>query len=281
MALRREAEQQYLTTDPLKVRIETHERYSERQIDLDAVCAEALALGGGEAILDVGCGPGSFLSHLRNGGFAGRLVGLDRSEAMIAEAAGRDSSVEWVCGDVERLPFADGEFDRVSARHMLYYVDDLLVALRELARVTAAAGVFVATTNATKSTPLIDDLYLDLLRAFGLQPKQHAAGEFHTENAVELLSAVWPHVEETILDNAFVFTSPKPIVRYVATLLPSVEGTDDETRGEMVAWLESEAASRLRALGGTWRDPKIVGLYRCCGQAWIMDRETSSSLHRC
>ena len=263
MVLRREAEQQYLTTDPLRVRIETHQQYSERQIDLDAVCADALALSEDEAVLDVGCGPGSFLSHLRSGGFVGRLVGLDRSEAMIAEAAGRGSSVEWVVGDVERLPFADGGFDRVSARHMLYYVDDLQVALHEIQRVTGTTGFFTATTNASRSTPMIDDLYLDLLRAFGFPPKQHAAGEFHTENALASLRTVWPNVEETILDNAFVFTSPEPIVGYVATLLPSVEGTDDEMRREMVAWLEAEAASRLRALGGTWRDPKIVGVYRC------------------
>ena len=263
MDLRREAEQQYLTTDPLKERIETHQWYSERDIDIDAVCTEALALSGGEAVLDVGCGPGLFMSHLRHQGFKGRLVGLDRSEAMIDEASGRDPSVKWIVGDVERLPFADGEFDRVSARHMLYYVDDLQSALSELARVTATTGLFFATTNAARSTPMIDDLYLDLLRAFDLPPKQHAAGEFHTENAVASLSGIWTHVEETILDNAFVFTCPEPIVRYVATLLPSVDGADDEMRGEMASWLHSEAATRLRALGGTWRDPKIVGLYAC------------------
>lgn len=263
MSLRREAEQQYLTADPLKVRIETHQRYSERLIDLDVVCTNALVLNRGEAVLDVGCGPGLFMSHLRREGHDGRLVGLDRSQAMIAEASVRDSSVEWVVGDVEQLPFADGEFERVSARHMLYYVDHLQSALRELARVTAPNGLFVATTNAARSAPLIDDLFLDVLSAFGLPPKQHAAGEFHTENAVAALNAVWPHVDETNLDNAFVFTAPEPIVRYVATLLPSVDGADETMRGEMIAWLEREAESRLRALGGTWRDPKIVGLY-CC-----------------
>ncbi len=263
MGLRHEAEQQYLTTDPLKVRIETHQRYSEREIDLDAVCREALALSGSQGVLDVGCGPGWFMSHLRRDGVNGRLVGLDRSEAMIAEALGRDRSVEWVVGDVEQLPFSDGEFERVSARHMLYYVNDLRSALRELARVTALDGLFLATTNAARSTPRIDDLYLDLLRVFGLPPKQHAAGEFHTENAAASLGTVWPHVEETILDNAFVFESSDPIVRYVATLLPSVDGTDDDMRGEMFAWLETGAASRLRSIGGTWRDPKLVGMYRC------------------
>lgn len=263
MSLRREAEQQYLTTDPLKVRIETHQHYSERQIDLDAVCAETFALDGSESVLDVGCGLGLFPSYLRSQGHLGRVVGLDRSAAMVAEAAARDDSVEWIVGDVERLPFADGEFERVSARHMLYYVDDLSVALHEIARVTAPEGLFVATTNAARTMPLLDELYLDLLDAFGLPRKQHAAGEFHTEHAVAALTSVWPHVEETILDNAFIFITPDPIVRYIATLLPSVEGVDQPMHVEMVAWLEREAASRLQALGGTWRDPKIVGLYRC------------------
>ena len=218
--LRREADKQYLMTNPLKVRIETHRRYSERTVDLEAECASAFALNGDEAILDAGCGPGGFLAYLRNDGHSGRLVGLDRSAAMIAEASARDSSVEWVVGDVERLPFADGEFVRVSARHMLYYVDDLQPVLRELARVMKPDGIFVATTNAARSTPLIDDLYIDMLTSFGLPAKRHAAGEFQIENAVNSLRAVWPNVDETILDNAFVFTSPEPILRYVATLLP-------------------------------------------------------------
>ena len=264
MRLRREAEQQYLTTDPLKVRIDTHVHYSERQVDLDALCAEALTLDGGEAVLDVGCGPGGFMSYLREKAHSGRLVGLDRSEAMIAEASVRNGSIEWVIGDVEQLPFADGEFDRVSARHMLFYVDKIHTALAELARVTAANGVFIATTNAARTMPLIDEFYVDLLHEFNLPPRKHAAGEFHTENATAMLSSVWPHVEETIIDNAFVFTSAKPIVRYVASFLPSVEGADAAMQAEMVTWLEHEAATRLCSLGGTWRDPKIVGLYRCC-----------------
>ncbi|MDQ4044962.1 MAG: class I SAM-dependent methyltransferase, partial [Chloroflexota bacterium] len=82
MSLRREAALQYVTTDPLKVRMETHLRYSERQLDLDAECRSAMRLTGDETILDVGCGPGLFLSYLRDHGHRGRLIGLDQSKAM-------------------------------------------------------------------------------------------------------------------------------------------------------------------------------------------------------
>jgi ubiquinone/menaquinone biosynthesis C-methylase UbiE len=230
---------------------------------VDAVRAEAMAPGGSEAVLDAGCGSGTFLSFLRQQGHLGRLVGLDRSEAMIAEASARDAAVTWLVGDVERLPFADGEFERVAARHMLYYVDHVRIALRELERVTARDGLFLATTNAAGSTPLIDALYLDCLRAFGLPVRQHAAGEFHTESAAELSGNVWPRVDETIFDNALVVIEPEPIVRYVVSLLPSVECADPATLAAMLAWLGHEAGARLRALGGTWRDPKVNGLYVC------------------
>ncbi|WP_419182303.1 class I SAM-dependent methyltransferase [Paenibacillus radicis (ex Xue et al. 2023)] len=43
-------------------------------------------LNGTEAVLDVGCGPGAFLRFLKDQGHSGRLVGLDQSPGMIAEA---------------------------------------------------------------------------------------------------------------------------------------------------------------------------------------------------
>ncbi|HEV8638260.1 MAG TPA: class I SAM-dependent methyltransferase, partial [Chloroflexota bacterium] len=109
---------QYADSDPLRARIETHQRHSERQLDLDALCHRLLGFGGDESLLDVGCGPGLFLTYLRRAGHRGRLVGLDQSPGMIAEAGGG------LVGDAQALPFADAAFDAVSARHMLYHVPD-------------------------------------------------------------------------------------------------------------------------------------------------------------
>ncbi len=32
---------------------------------------------------------------------------------------------------------------------------------------------------------------------------------------------------------------------------------------EIHDWLNAEATHRLTAMGGTWRDPKDIGLFRC------------------
>jgi SAM-dependent methyltransferase len=263
--------QQYKTTDLLRIRVETHQRYSETPLDLDAACAEALGLTGDEALLDVGCGPGVFLRHLRGHGHKGRLVGLDQSPAMIDQArlAAREAGaeIEWLTGTADALPFAGGEFAILSARHMLYHVPDIPAALREFARVVGPGGTVLATTNGHRNHPAFADLEDGIAEHFGLVRKPDPSWTFNAANAADQLRAVFPHVEETILPGALVFTEPGPIVDYVMTLgVAQQAAADPELLGRIHAWLTAQAAQRLELLGGTWRDPKSVGLYRCVAE---------------
>lgn len=261
----REVKQQYQTTDPLRIRVETHARYSERQIDLDAECVRALGLTGGESLLDVGCGPGAFPRYLHAHGHTGRLAGLDQSAAMIAAAAeaSAESAIEWFRGEANALPFPDGAFDVISARHMLYHVPDILAALREFARVTGP-GVVFATTNGAMDMPAIIEMEHTLAAQFGLLDVSRINEPFNTTNAKAILETVYPKVDETILPNAFIFTTPEPIVAYIMSMTVVHANTSDPTLlAEVHDWLTAETTRRLAVMGGIWRDPKDVGLYRC------------------
>jgi SAM-dependent methyltransferase len=90
--------------------------------------------------LEVGCGPGDFAARLRAA--AVEVVAVDQSEQMVELAGAR--GVEARVGDVQSLPFADGEFDVAVANFVLYHVPDLDRGLAELARV---APRLVAATN--------------------------------------------------------------------------------------------------------------------------------------
>jgi SAM-dependent methyltransferase len=57
--------------------------------------------------IDIACGTGFLTQHL-----PGEVVGLDRSEEMLAIARRRAPSVTFVTGDALNLPFEDGLFDR-------------------------------------------------------------------------------------------------------------------------------------------------------------------------
>jgi ubiquinone/menaquinone biosynthesis C-methylase UbiE len=102
---------------------------------------EALDVRDGNQVLDVGCGPGRSLAALAARAGRGRVVGLDPSPLMadvarrrnrLAASSGR---IEVTVGEIERLPFPDGTFDRVLCVHVLYFWTDLHVALHELRRV--------------------------------------------------------------------------------------------------------------------------------------------------
>jgi SAM-dependent methyltransferase len=197
-----------------------------------------------ESLLDVGCAYGDWLGYLRERGHRGRLVGLDQSVGMIAEAGGG------VVGDVQALPFGDRAFDAVSARHMLYYPADIPAAVRELRRVATTALV---VTNAGAYMPEINHLIFDAVPGL-----PHTGLRFHGDNAPAFLGAAFEHVELTVLRNALVFHEPEPVVRYVWSSI--FDKVDWATVGP---WVEREVERRLAAMGGVWRDPKEVHIFRC------------------
>ncbi|MER5635848.1 methyltransferase domain-containing protein [Kitasatospora sp. NPDC002227] len=101
----------------------------------------------GQALLDVGCGPGTITADLAEAvGPTGRVVAVDRSAEVLAQAAeyaaGRGlSNIVFEVADIQELPYQDGEFDVVHAHQVLQHVADPVRGLRELCRVTAPGGV--------------------------------------------------------------------------------------------------------------------------------------------
>jgi SAM-dependent methyltransferase len=113
------------------------------------IALEMLRIEPGDAVLDVGCGPGNFTRPFaRAAGEQGRVVGLDASPTMLAQAvrdtrAARDGGrapILYVRGDAADLPFRDGSFDAVCCFAALYLIEEPLQAVAEIARVLAPGG---------------------------------------------------------------------------------------------------------------------------------------------
>ncbi|MFQ5576840.1 MAG: NUDIX domain-containing protein [Anaerolineae bacterium] len=87
----------------------------------------------GGLILDLGCGPGRDIHAFQKRGF--RVVGLDRSAGMLAEAAKRGAG-PLVLADMRRLPFARHSFKGVWASASLLHLPnaDLTPALTGINR---------------------------------------------------------------------------------------------------------------------------------------------------
>ncbi len=115
-----------------------------------------MALRPEEAVLDVGCGTGWLLRLIAQRLGAGRLVGVDVSDAMIAQArqaAGGDPRLEFHVAVAEQLPFPDASFDRVVSIESAYYWPDPAAGLREIARVLRPAGSAWILINYYRDNP--------------------------------------------------------------------------------------------------------------------------------
>jgi SAM-dependent methyltransferase len=105
--------------------------------------------------LDLGTGTGDGAFAIARRFPDAEVVGLDISEAMVAEAgrktppdfAGR---VRFEIGDASALPFADAAFDLVALANMIPFFD-------ELARVVAPDGFVVLSFSGGSETPIYVD----------------------------------------------------------------------------------------------------------------------------
>jgi SAM-dependent methyltransferase len=90
-------------------------------------------------LLDVGCGAGDVLEAARRLGLS--AAGCDPSRAVVDACRQKGYRVE--LADLTALPFPDGAFDLVVARHALQHAPRPSEALAELRRVLGEGGVLV------------------------------------------------------------------------------------------------------------------------------------------
>jgi SAM-dependent methyltransferase len=147
---------------------------------------EALELTKEDRLLDVGCGGGAFLRHVRDT-VGCRVAGVDHSRQMVKLAQPYAA-----LGDAQALPFETGYFTAVSSIVAFMFFPDPVQALREMRRVLdpelGRAAIWTASPE-SRGTPAspepvasrghfrTDDELVELGRAAGFPAAHIAARE--------------------------------------------------------------------------------------------------------
>jgi SAM-dependent methyltransferase len=222
--------------------------------------------------LDVGAGRGIASYALGRSGFTvtalepdpSSIVGAGAIRALAAEAK---LPIEVVDAVSEHLPFADGTFDVAFARAVLHHTSDLNGACREIYRVLAPGGIFIAAREHVISREA------DLGRFLEQHPLHHLYGGEHAFlldryvdalkaagfTAIEVLSPLkspinlFPYTPDTLRDAVIDKVAQKiPAQRLWRGLLGSerifqpllsVAGLFDRRAGRLYSFVCRKAAS--------------------------------------
>jgi ubiquinone/menaquinone biosynthesis C-methylase UbiE len=123
-----------------------------------AFAYQRLRLRPGQRVLDAGCGPGDDTRELAQlVAPGGEAVGIDLSEALLAEANRRNGTgaATFVHGSVTELPFGDASFDAYRAERLHQHLIAPEAAMAEAARVLRRGGR-IAIGDADWGSVLVD-----------------------------------------------------------------------------------------------------------------------------
>jgi ubiquinone/menaquinone biosynthesis C-methylase UbiE len=158
-------------------------------------------------VLEVGCGTGEGAERIAHE-LGAEVVALDVSPRMVDLS--RERGVDARIGDVQELPFADGEFDCAVATWVLYHAQDVDRAIAELARVLRPGGRLVAAT-------IGDDNLRELWELLGDSSQNGLS--FNTRNGAELLRRHFARVEQLDPLGTVVFPNPAAMRTLVAATI--------------------------------------------------------------
>lgn len=210
---------QYATNDNLRIRHETHDKYTVPKKDFAEWAIKCVHWRGDEKVLDAGCGPGLYYTRFEEFLPGIRYFGMDLSAGMLMEHPGERERL--TVSDVRNLPYPDGFFDVVMANHMLYHVEQVEDAVKELRRVLKPGGIMMVATNSMQTMP---ELQVLMRRAIVLLTRQGAtqvrapalpSDHFALENGTRLLARYFFAVVRYDLPGALVFPDVEPAIAYL------------------------------------------------------------------
>jgi ubiquinone/menaquinone biosynthesis C-methylase UbiE len=158
-------------------------------------------------VLEVGCGTGEGAERIARE-LGADVVALDISPRMVDLT--KERGVDARIGDVQQLPFADGEFDCAVATWVLYHAQDVDRAIAELARVLQPGGRLVAAT-------IGNDNLSELWALLGDTSRNELS--FNERNGAELLGRHFAEVERLDPYGTVVFPNPEAMRTLVAATI--------------------------------------------------------------
>ena len=219
--------EQYKNAKNLNDRISLHEKYSTNkqgwfnwlfnQIDFSKV----------NRLLELGCGNGKLWQENRIDLRNREIFLSDISEGMVEEVRNKlGSDFNCIVADAEKIPFKDSYFDSIIANHVLFYLNDLNLGLKEIDRVLKSDGIFYCSTYGKNHMKEITEIVQNFDSRINLSNRS-LYDIFGLENGEDILSKYFSNIQRMDYQDSLEITESKPLIDYIM----SCHGNQNEILG--------------------------------------------------
>ena len=237
--------EQYKNAKNLNDRILLHEKYSTNKQGWFSWLFEKIDFSRINRLLELGCGNGKLWQEnkmdLRN-----REIFLsDISDGMIDEVRNKlGSDFNCIVANAEKIPFKDAYFDAILANHVLFYLNDLNLGLKEVSRVLKCDGIFYCSTYGKEHMKEITEIVQNFDARINLS--NHSLYDiFGLENGEAILKHYFSNVERMDYQDSLEITESKPLIDYIM----SCHGNQNEILGPRLFEFKEYIESILKNKG--------------------------------
>ena len=217
--MERSLKKQYMNTANISSRISLHDRFSDNKTGWFEWIFSELNIRSGMRVLELGCGDGSLWArNLAKVPTDIEILLTDISEGTLRDArrniGKEDTRFRYRVCDCQDLLVESESFDLVIANHVLFYCEDIRMALQEIRRVLKPSGAFACATYGSRHMKEISKLVSDFDSRI-LLSSNNLYNVFGKENGEEILRPFFKNIVWKQYEDHLMVTDAKPLILYI------------------------------------------------------------------
>lgn len=250
--------EQYKNAKNLNDRISLHEKYSTNKLGWFNWLFNQIDFSRVNRLLELGCGNGKLWQENRIDLRNREIFLSDISEGMVEEVRNKlGTDFNCIVADVEKIPFKDSYFDSIIANHVLFYLNDLNLGLKEIDRVLKSDGILYCSTYGKNHMKEITEIVQNFDSRISLS--NHSLYDiFGLENGESILKEYFFNIQRMDYKDSLEITESKPLIDYIM----SCHGNQNEILGPRLNEFK-EYIEELLENNGKIVVTKQVGLFIC------------------
>lgn len=250
--------EQYKNAKNLNDRISLHEKYSTNKLGWFNWLFNQIDFSRVNRLLELGCGNGKLWQENRIDLRNREIFLSDISEGMVEEVRNKlGTDFNCIVADAEKIPFKDSYFDSIIANHVLFYLNDLNLGLKEIDRVLKSDGILYCSTYGKNHMKEITEIVQNFDSRISLS--NHSLYDiFGLENGESILKEYFFNIQRMDYKDSLEIKESKPLIDYIM----SCHGNQNETLGPRLNEFK-EYIEELLENNGKIVVTKQAGLFIC------------------